>query len=475
MDSPVLRFPECKGRTVLLASSDAAWRDGVRAALVPLRCTAVCVPDAATARALLEGGLRPDLAAVDLDAFGADAPALLRTVRERDRVRHTPLVAFARELRPETVREALAAGADDCAARCAPEAFALLVGARFRFAAVAPLAAPAVLESGPLVLDAESGRAFVDGAPADLSPTEFAMLRALVRNADRRLSREALLREMHGEGGGNVRERTVDTTILAVRRKLGPAGGRIETVRGVGYRWRAEDAERRPGPFARLLRGGAGALLVAAGFALHAGVAEWKSHAEGAEDKSHVEFAERKSHAESAEGAELGSHAEFAEAAEGKTHAESAESAELGSHAKFAEGKSHAEAAESAELGSHAEFAESAELNLDFGLVDNGEQWELVDNPSPRVEPVRPQAFTITVICTPVSPFRAESVAASEPGDAAWLETTSDGAVWTRRGRVTPASLVNTFVSSAPLRDVRIVSDAPGPPAYDVREVVLVN
>ena len=445
MDSPVLLFPECKGRTVLLASSDAAWRDGVRAALVPLRCTAVCVPDAATARALLEGGLLPDLAAVDLDAFGADAPALLRTVRERDRVRHTPLVAFARELRPETVREALAAGADDCAARCAPEAFALLVGARFRFAAVAPLAAPAVLESGPLVLDAESGRAFVDGAPADLSPTEFAMLRALVRNANRRLSREALLREMHGEGGGNVRERTVDTTILAVRRKLGPAGGLIETVRGVGYRWRAEDAERRPGPFARLLRGGAGALLVAAGFALHAGVAEWKSHAEGAEDKSHVEFAE---------GAELGSHAEFAEAAEGKTHAESAESAEL---------------------GSHAEFAESAELNLDFGLVGNREQWELVDNPSPRVEPVRPQAFTITVICTPVSPFRAESVAASEPGDAAWLETTSDGAVWTRRGRVTPASLVNTFVSSAPLRDVRIVSDAPGPPAYDVREVVLVN
>ena len=468
MDSPVLLFPECKGRTVLLASSDAAWRDGVRAALVPLRCTAVCAPDAATARALLEGGLRPDLAAVDLDAFGADAPALLRTVRERDRVRHTPLVAFARELRPETVREALAAGADDCAARCAPEAFALLVGARFRFAAVAPLAAPAVLESGPLVLDAESGRAFVDGAPADLSPTEFAMLLALVRNADRRLSREALLREMHGEGGGNVRERTVDTTILAVRRKLGPAGGRIETVRGVGYRWRAEDAERRPGPFARLLRGGAGALLVAAGFALHAGVAEWKSHAEGAERKPHAEGAEEKTHAESAEFAERKPHAEFADVAEEKSHAESAESAELGSHAEFAE---------FAEGKSHAEFAETAELNLDFGLVDNGEQWEFVDNPSPspRVPPARPQAFTITVICTPVSPFRAETVAASEPGDAAWLETTSDGAVWTRRGRVTPSSLVNTFVSSAPLRDVRIVSDAPGPPAYDVREVVLVN
>ena len=34
---------------------------------------------------------------------------------------------------------------------------------------------------------------------------------------------------------------------------------------------------------------------------------------------------------------------------------------------------------------------------------------------------------------------------------------------------------VNTFVSPDPLRDVRVVSDAPGPPAYDVREVVLAN
>ena len=90
-----------------------------------------------------------------------------------------------------------------------------------------------------------------------------------------------------------------------------------------------------------------------------------------------------------------------------------------------------------------------------------------------RTEP--PGLFTITVTCTPVSPLHAEALAASEPDGAAWLETTLDGTTWTRRCRVTPASLVNTFVSSAPLRDVRIVSDAPGPPAYDVREVVLVN
>ena len=57
----------------------------------------------------------------------------------------------------------------------------------------------------------------------------------------------------------------------------------------------------------------------------------------------------------------------------------------------------------------------------------------------------------------------------------AWVEATSDGTTWRRLAPVTPASLVKTIVFSNPIRDVRIVSDAPGPPAYDIREVVLAN
>ena len=44
-----LRFPESDGRTVLLAVADAAWRDAARDAFAPLRVSAVCTPDAATA------------------------------------------------------------------------------------------------------------------------------------------------------------------------------------------------------------------------------------------------------------------------------------------------------------------------------------------------------------------------------------------------------------------------------------------
>ena len=430
MNAPETIFPECRGRTVLLAAADAAWRDAAREALVPLRVSAVCAPDPSTALAVVRGGLRPDLAAADLDAFGAGALDLVREIRARDRVRHTPVVLLSSELRPAAVRAALAAGADDCAARCPPEAFALLVAARFRFAALAPRVAPDTIESGPLLLEQESGRAFAGGRDLGLSPVESAMLGALVRNAGRCLSREEILRDMHGEGGGNVQARTIDTTVVAVRRKLGRAGRCLETVRGAGYRW---NAERRP--FPRWVRGGAGALLVALGFALHAGVAELGPHAENAETKPH---------------------AESAEFAESKSHAESAET------------KPHAESAESAESKSHAESAELAEAQSPPPAAAAPLECRVYDVPPALLAALaRPPSYKVTVVCVP-SP-RAGNAA------TAWVEATSDGTTWRRLAPVTPASLVKTIVFSNPIRDVRVVSDAPGPPAYDIREVVLAN
>ena len=290
--------------------------------------------------------------------------------------------------------------------------------------------APDTIESGPLLLEQESGRAFAGGRDLGLSPVESAMLGALVRNAGRCLSREEILRDMHGEGGGNVQARTIDTTVVAVRRKLGRAGRCLETVRGAGYRW---NAERRP--FPRWVRGGAGALLVALGFALHAGVAELGPHAENAETKPH---------------------AESAEFAESKSHAESAET------------KPHAESAESAESKSHAESAELAEAQSPPPAAAAPLECRVYDVPPALLAALaRPPSYKVTVVCVP-SP-RAGNAA------TAWVEATSDGTTWRRLAPVTPASLVKTIVFSNPIRDVRVVSDAPGPPAYDIREVVLAN
>jgi DNA-binding response OmpR family regulator len=93
------------------------------------------------------------------------------------------------------------------------------------------------LEASGIVVDVARHTATVDGAPLDLTTTEFDILRALVAAAGRVIPRERLMAEARGEDWAAY-ERSVDVHVSHLRRKLGddprqPA--RIKTIRGVGY------------------------------------------------------------------------------------------------------------------------------------------------------------------------------------------------------------------------------------------------
>lgn len=217
---------------ILLGVPDPPWRAAVRAAAPGLAWRDV--PDAAAARSALRGaGEPPALAAFDRDALGAAALALCRDVRASAPAAR--IAVLSADLAPEGVRAALEAGADFSMPRPPPESFALLAASWLR----KPVPPP-VLESGPLSIRPESGETAVDGVPVALTPTEVAVLRVLVSRPGRVVAREALLRELHGEGGGNTTPRAVDAMVKALRRKLGRAAVGIETVRGYGYRWNPE-------------------------------------------------------------------------------------------------------------------------------------------------------------------------------------------------------------------------------------------
>lgn len=95
------------------------------------------------------------------------------------------------------------------------------------------------LTYGSLKLDALAHRALLGDTLIDLSPTEFALLHLLLRNPGRAFSRAYLLDTVWSEAyvGG---DRSVDNTVLRLRKKLGPPGEAIETVWGIGYRLRPE-------------------------------------------------------------------------------------------------------------------------------------------------------------------------------------------------------------------------------------------
>lgn len=88
---------------------------------------------------------------------------------------------------------------------------------------------------GPLSLDLTRLEAYVDGIPLDLTPAEFRVLRALVESRGRVVSRDHLLSRLHADGESDSGSRTVDTHVYSLRKKLGPYGKSIRTVRGTGY------------------------------------------------------------------------------------------------------------------------------------------------------------------------------------------------------------------------------------------------
>ena len=105
--------------------------------------------------------------------------------------------------------------------------------------------APERFEAGTLRVDRAAHRVWVEDKEVSLTALELRLLVMLYDRRGRVQSRELLLDEVWG-ADTDVTSRNVDTHVKRVREKLGPAGEYIETVRGVGYRFRAEPGELSP-------------------------------------------------------------------------------------------------------------------------------------------------------------------------------------------------------------------------------------
>jgi two-component system OmpR family response regulator len=169
-----------------------------------------------------------DLAVVDVMLPGMDGVTLTRTLRERG-VQLPVLMLTARDTIDDRV-EGLQSGADDYLVK--PFAFAELL-ARID-ALTRRLTRSRPLAHGPVILDPSSRRVTVDGANVELTAKEFDLLECLLRNAGRVLSRSEL-KEYVWDFSFDAQTKVVDLYVHYLRRKLGPAGSIIETVRGVGY------------------------------------------------------------------------------------------------------------------------------------------------------------------------------------------------------------------------------------------------
>ncbi len=98
----------------------------------------------------------------------------------------------------------------------------------------------AQLRFGPLAIDVPRHTVSVGGAEIALTATEFKLLEILARRRGRVQTRERLLQDVWGYENP-IDSRTVDTHMRRLREKIGPAAEFLETIRGVGYRFKAEE------------------------------------------------------------------------------------------------------------------------------------------------------------------------------------------------------------------------------------------
>ncbi len=180
-------------------------------------------------------GLLPDLVLLDLMLPGLSGIDVCRELRAGERTRDVPIIILTARAEETDQVVGFSLGADDYVTK--PFSVKVLLqrikALQRRQGGAEPVD---VVEHLGVRIDRVRHRAFVAGRELELTPTEFRLLECLLRQPGRAFTRHQLKDAAIGEDT-YVLERTIDVHVKTLRRKLGD-GDLIETVRGVGYRFR---------------------------------------------------------------------------------------------------------------------------------------------------------------------------------------------------------------------------------------------
>jgi len=180
----------------------------------------------------------PDLIILDLMLPGIDGLEICRQLAADSATRRIPIIMLTAKSEEADMVAGLELGADDYITKpFSPRVLLARIKAVLRRRGRQADGSPEVVRVHDLVVDPLRHKVLVGERPVELTNTEFKVLYLLASRPGWVFTRYQIVDLVHGDDYA-VTDRSVDVQIVGLRKKLGQAGKFIETVRGVGYRFR---------------------------------------------------------------------------------------------------------------------------------------------------------------------------------------------------------------------------------------------
>ena len=190
-------------------------------------------------QALNKAGSEPfDLIVLDLMLPGIDGLEVAKKLKNKPETRHIPIIMLTAKGEEADIVTGLELGADDYVTKpFSPRILLARVKAVIRRKMLEEVDDSSIIQIYELEIDPGRRKVLAKGSHVELTFTEFQILYLLARRPGWVFTRFKIVDLIRGDDYP-VTDRSVDVQIVGLRKKLGPCGKYIETVRGVGYRFR---------------------------------------------------------------------------------------------------------------------------------------------------------------------------------------------------------------------------------------------
>jgi two-component system phosphate regulon response regulator PhoB len=181
----------------------------------------------------------PDLIVLDLLLPSVDGLEICRLLKNNSRTSHIPILMLTAKSEESDMVSGLELGADDYMTKpFSPRVLLARIRALLRRVKASQEAdEQGTIRVHEMVIHPGRHEVLLAGKPEDFTFTEFRLLHFLARKPGWAFTRAQIVDAVKGEDYP-VTERSVDVQVAGLRKKMGPYGNYIETVRGVGYRFK---------------------------------------------------------------------------------------------------------------------------------------------------------------------------------------------------------------------------------------------